>query len=178
MKNFFLLLVFGFTFGYGQGKVELTNVGVSPIVTDVENQTAEQLYLKTKEWIQLNYKNPSEVLKGDIKNEMIRIRAFSQGFLYVKTFVGKTYYDLEYTIEFNFKDNKYKFSFIGDSEVRNKGQKVNFFTLPSALFKSDGKTVKSIYIEGYDSYIQSVNDIYFSHFNYISGKTASSKNDW
>jgi hypothetical protein len=176
MKNFYFLILLIFCNGFSQNKILLTKDGIAPVVTEIDSKTAEQLFLKTKEWIQLNYKNPSEVLKAEIVNDMIRIEGYSTSFFYLQS-LGKQFYDLKYTIEFYFKDGKYKFSFVGN-KVTSKGQNVPFFTLPTSFFKNDGVTVRSLYTEGYDSYIKSVEDLYLSHYNYITDKTVHAKNDW
>jgi len=172
--NKFLLLIFVFSISRGQNKIELNKEGVIPIVTEVEGKSAEDLYLKTKEWIQLNYKSPSEVLKADIKNDMIRINGFSKGF-FTSKYVITNYFDVDYNIEFLFKDGKYKYIFT-INDVTTQGKKI-FYTVPSEFFKKDG-TVRSTYSDAYATLLSSINDLYISHYNYISGKTQTVKNDW
>lgn len=158
-----------------QTKVEVKKEGAVPVVTEFEGKSAQELYLQTKKWIQSNYKNPSEVLKGDIENDMLRINGYGSGFFYVKSII-KNYYDVEYSIEFLFKDGKYKYIFT-INKITTQGRKI-YFSVPSDFFKSDGTTVRTIYADGYESLSASINALYLSHFNYISGKTESKKNDW
>lgn len=174
MRKLFCLFVLVSSFAFGQNKLQLSKDGSSEIVTEVPNATAEQLFLKTKEWIQKTYKNPNSVLKAEIKDDMIRIEGFQQGFFYVKSIV-KQIYDIQYTIEINFKDGKYKFAFV-PGQISYKGSPNNGFNIDD-FFKEDG-SVRKLYQASYDSATVSLNDLYLAHYNYITGQTTDKKEDW
>lgn len=173
MRKLFCILVLVSGFAFGQNKVELAKEGSSDVVTEIPNATAEQLFLKTKEWIQQTYKNPNSVLKAEIVNDMVRIEGFQQAFFYTKSIIRQDY-DLEYSIEISFKDGKYKFSFV-PGQISYNGSP-NFLTFRN-FFKDDG-SVRKVYQASYDSALVSLNDLYLSHYNYISGKTTEKKKDW
>jgi hypothetical protein len=81
------------------------------IVIPFEGKTQQELYKKSLQWIEFAYKNPKEVLKGNIENEYIRFQGSKKG-LIVMNALGKHYYDGRYTIEISFKDGKCKFDII------------------------------------------------------------------
>ncbi|WP_289659536.1 DUF4468 domain-containing protein [Flavobacterium panacagri] len=175
MKRIFLFILLSTINGFCQKNVELTASGITPVVTEVQNATAEQLYLKTFDWIQKNYKRPNEVIKADKTNEMIRIEGFSKEFFFQKS-LGTNYYGVLYTIEFEFKEGRYRFSFTPE-EITSKGQKMAFLSSPADFFKKDG-SAKSIYKSSIDSFTAAVQELYISHYNFVSGKTDQSSSNW
>lgn len=170
-KILFLLMVTSSMFS--QSKIEFTKDGITPVVTEIEGMTAEELYNKTKEWLQISYKNPSKVIGGDIPNEMIRINGFGETFFRVK-FLQSYDYDLNYSIEFNFKDGKYKFNFISD-RISHPRNAVGFDE--KDFFKKEGG-VRKVYKVSYETYLKSVESLYKSHYEYVIGKTSENKKDW
>lgn len=159
---------------FGQSKVEFTKGGITPIVTEVEGMTAEQLYNKTKEWVQNTFKNPNEVLKADVANDMIRINGYQQNFFWVRSII-KQYYNLSYSLEFNFKDGKYRTTFTSDRISHDNTANVVFSE--SDFFKKEGE-VRKVYADAHKSYVESVEALLKSHNDYITGKSADSKKDW
>lgn len=94
-------------------KFEFTKSGFTEfIVTKVENKSKEELYKKTVEWINTTYKNPTSVIKGQIKNEYIRIEGASNSLICINVLGGKNYKNAKYQIEFSFKDGRYKLEVI------------------------------------------------------------------
>lgn len=175
MKKLFYALLFITSFGFSQNKPILKIEGVPSVITEVEGKTSAELFTKTKEWIQLNYKNPSEVLKAEIPNEMIRIEGFSKSF-FCQNGLVKQYYDIMYTVEFSFKDGKYLFDFKTD-QITYRGQGVPFLSSTSTFFKKDGSQ-RSIYKSSIESFSVSLTNLYNSHYDYITGKTQLTKKDW
>ena len=87
-------------------KFVLTTEGIAPIVLQLEGMKAADIYKKTLNYVQETYKNPSEVLKADIINEMVRINGYKRNAWSQKLpMTPLFYYDMEYTLEIEFKDN-------------------------------------------------------------------------
>lgn len=174
MKKVLWLLVFVYGVSFGQEKLILKPVGFDAIVTNVENKSAKEIYDKTKEWIQTYYKNPKEVLKADIPNELIRIDGFCTGGYQTKS-LGIVYnMNYSYTIEIDIKEGKYKCNFIV-RDLWADNQKC-LYTYNS-FYKSDG-TERKVYALSIETMNKSANEIYLSLFNYITGKTQLKKSDW
>jgi hypothetical protein len=112
MKKLFLLLVLVAISGFSQEKISISPTGVAPVVIEMEGKTAAELFKKTKEWINTYYKNPQEVLKAEIENEMIRIDGFAVGGYKTKGLGVITNYDYDYTLEIQFKDNKLRYNYL------------------------------------------------------------------
>ena len=88
------------------------------LVIDCQDKSQSELYKKTLDWIAVKYNTPSEVIKGQIENEYIRIEGFANHVISSGT---------KYQIEISFKDGKYKFDLI----------KIQFYSdLDNALFET------------------------------------------
>lgn len=173
MKKVIIALFIGFI-GFAQEMPKITKEGLTPIVVNVEGKTASEIYSKTKEWIQTYYKNPSEVLKADIPNEMIRIQGYAVDGYKTKN-LGMVYgYDYDYTIEIDFKDGKYRYNYIV-GQFWSLGKPVAYSY--SYFIKDDG-TIRKTQQLAYDTLNETINNTSFSLFNYIIGKTKTEKTDW
>lgn len=145
-------------------KFEYSEVGLNDfVVTNIDGKTKEEIYSKTINWVKETYKNPDLVLKMQIINEKLRIDAIANNLASINN--GKTKFDLPYSIEISFKDNKYKFSILSLVVQNIKDLK----TVPN--FKTDKKIIKY--------WGSTSNDIenYFNKLNqslkdYIIGKAA------
>lgn len=168
-----LFIVFFPIFLMAQNVPMLTANGIEAVVTDVDSLTAAQLYTKTIDWVHLNYKNPNEVIKANIPNEMLRIDGFQSGFFEMKA-LGSVYYDISYTVTFSFKDDRYKFEFVVTDRT-NKGYQLTF-TERNFFKKKDG-SVRKMYQLAHNSFNASLEGLYLSHFNYVTGK-GSGNDDW
>jgi archaellin len=113
-KKLFLLgflLVSKMTYAQHAPQFELTKAGVEPLVVIVDSLNARQLYKKTINWVQVNYKSPAGVLKVDIKNETVRIEDIKNNVWFSSSPDTTFYYDVEYIFTMNFEDNKITMSF-------------------------------------------------------------------
>lgn len=173
MRKLFCLFVFISGFAFGQNKLELTPDGYESVVTEIQGKTASELYKETKNWVQTYYKNPKEVLKSDIENDVIRIDGFCSDCFVVKSIIENVC-DYEYSIEISFKDGKYKFDYIVG---QLSGDGSNFFYTYKTFFKSD-KSVRKAYQRSFETMNISANDTYVSLFEYLNGKTLEKKKDW
>jgi hypothetical protein len=95
--------------------------------------TIQENYKKVKDYINKNYKVPTEVIKSDIKDEYIRIEGYASQ-LYK---VGFSFTDGTYVLDFKFKQDRIKFTYISS----NNGVMDLNFSYPD-LFKKNGKPKK------------------------------------
>lgn len=105
-------IVFSIVINAQESEFKLTPESLTDyVVIPFEGKTQSELYKKATEWIQYAYKNPKEVLKGNIENEYIRFQGAKKG-LVVMNALGRHPYDSRYTIEISFKDGKCKFDIL------------------------------------------------------------------
>lgn len=172
MKYFIFLWLLGATAAMAQTPPTLTDTGVEAVVTQTPNLTAQELYTKTKAWVNHYFHDAKEVTQADQPNTLLRLDGFTPGFYNIKS-ITTTYYDLSYTIEFAFKDGRYKMDFY-PNQASNKGQPL-LFSIDSFFKKKDG-TVKKTYKTAVASFNESLNSLYLSHYNYVTGNTPNK--DW
>jgi hypothetical protein len=110
-----------------ESKFELTANGYEPKVFELPNQNKEEIYNLTKKWIIKTYKNPKEVLTADIENENVKLNGFSKNIVKFNSGPG---WDLNYTLEIEFKENRYRLSITVDIA----GDQIEYPT----FFKKDG----------------------------------------
>ena len=151
-------------------KFELTKDGVAPIVVNIDSSKAEAIYKKTLNWVQESYKTPKEALKTNIENEKIRVDGFKKNAWYYKSLGVTNSYDMEYSFEIEFKDNKIRLTY-SPGQFWADNQKVLYDY--KTFFKSSGE-LKSAYKEAKPSLEQSMNELALSLYTYLKGK----KNDW
>ncbi len=179
MKNIFIRLftTLFLTTIYAQDipKLKLTRIGVEPIVVNVDSLTAKNIYKNALNWVQETYKNPDEVLKANIENEKIRINGYSRDAWWYKSIGIILYYNIDYTIEISFKDGKYRFEYIVGQFYLKTGQRAQYGY--SSFFKKSGE-VRKVYISGVSSLEETMNDLSLSFYNYVTGKTKKSNDDW
>ncbi|UOX32412.1 DUF4468 domain-containing protein [Flavobacterium sediminilitoris] len=173
MKKIILLVLISF-YSFGQELPKLTENGFEPIVVEIKDKTAAEIYVKAKEWIQTYYKNPTEVLKGDIENNMIRINGFANEGYQTKALGIVNYYDYSYVIEINFKDGKYRFNYIiGQFYAGSKKASYSY----KYFFKSDGSIKKTQKVP-FDTLNETASNTSISFYNYVSGNIENKKSDW
>lgn len=87
------------------------NIGTE-VVVEVEGKTAAELYKLAVNWLNETYKNPDEVIKGQIEGEYIRWQG-TAGYSYCRDVIGVLYCDnCRYTTEIRFKDGRFKYEII------------------------------------------------------------------
>lgn len=175
MKKVFILLLVTFSnISIGQTsektkgeKFEFTEKGLNDfVITNIEGKTKAEIYSKTINWVKETYKNPDMVLKMQLVNEKIRIDAIANGLASINN--DKTKFNINYIIEIEFKDYKYKFEVVSliVQNVRDLKTIENFKT-DKKIIKYWGNT--PINIENY------FNKLNLSLNEYISGKV---ENNW
>lgn len=82
------------------------------LVINAEGVTAKDLYDNAVRYITKSYKNPEEVIKGNIEGEYLKFNTYSYGVFNVKNGMAKVLCSMDYTIELSFKDGKVKFELV------------------------------------------------------------------
>ena len=104
---------------YGQ-KLVLTPNGLrdslnrekSYVVLNIEGKSTKQLYDNTVKYINKNYTHPKEAIKGQADGEYLKyVTQVTDSISFKRCFLTEKY-DMDYTIELNFKDGKVKFEII------------------------------------------------------------------
>lgn len=155
-------------------QLKLTPQGVEPIIVEVDSLKANEIYKKTLNWVQDTYKNPDQVLKGNIPNEKIRLSGFASNAWHMKSLGIRQSFDMEYTVEISFKDGKYKFEYkIGQFWVSGGAKALYDYT---SFYKKTGE-VRGAYSESVPSLESTMNNLSQSFYDYIIG-LKNKKNDW
>ncbi len=96
------------------------------VVVDIPDVDAATLYARMIEYINVNYKNPDEVLKGNVENKYVKFATFKPDFVEVSN-VGKMLpTKVNYTTSLNFKDGKVKYEIVAfDCKLQNGDYAVN-----------------------------------------------------
>ena len=195
MKNLLFTLAILVSFGgYAQEKrIQVTekNPTFPPqyVVVEKDSMLVEDGYQRAIEWINITYKNPAEVIKSQIENKYIRMTGFVSG-LYIADRMGMIApYNVNYTIEFNFREGKVKFEVTGATfdipastynGIYSSAKTYDLMFNHPDLFKKNGKPKyefkKATKVTNY------FNDLASSFSNYVmnpvSNKPASSDDDW
>ena len=79
------------------------------IVIPCEGKTAKELYDNAIKYIQQNYKNPEEVIKGQVEAEYLSYETFSPSVISFKRSGGRPTYNLTYRTGMHFKDGKVRY---------------------------------------------------------------------
>ncbi|MCL2074405.1 MAG: DUF4468 domain-containing protein [Marinilabiliaceae bacterium] len=121
----------------------------SYVVIDIENVTANELYKRALRYVHETFKNPQEVIKGDIPDEYLRIHVFSPTCATYKNVGLGTTAILEvnanYYIEMRFRDQKVRLE-IGDLKLNIGDAVLNIIGNPNmgyAIYKKNGELAKS-----------------------------------
>ena len=194
MKNLFTLITLLFTVTLSAQYFELTDKEVttgskmlqgkfrtmSTTAVAQKEGSAAELYQKAINWINENYKSPEDVIKGKIENEYLKINGSLDNLMYVYLLGAPTGYDGRYTMEFRFRDGRFKVDiisaeiFIPSSQYVVGGWQDYGFTYRLANRK--GKPDKGGRAS-YDRASSYFNGIVDDIVNYAPGKSNSSASD-
>ena len=93
----------------GANALQGTFKTIEPVLIFDIKGTPTELYTKALNWVEETYKNPDEVLKGKVEGKYIRLNG-SVSSLLKKSVIGTTfYYDVRYSVEIKFKEDKIKY---------------------------------------------------------------------
>ncbi|RZJ67671.1 MAG: DUF4468 domain-containing protein [Flavobacterium sp.] len=175
MKKLITFLLFAAMPAFAQDlpQLKLTAQGVEPVVVNVEGKNAHDIYLKTLNWVQEAYKNPDKVLKANIADEKIRVEGFKQSAWFIKGLM-KVYMDMDYTLEIEFKEGKYRFTYIIGGFKGSQGQNVSYSY--EVFWKKDG-SLRGMYDEAPKMIEAEMNSLNLSLYSYLTGE-GKKKSDW
>ena len=146
------------------------------IVLNLPEMTAQQLYEKTIKYINKNYKNPEEVIKGKTENEYLKFETYNPSLLFIKNGGLKQFFSAQYTTELSFKDGKIKYEIIELKMNHTQNNMTLYLTgggLDWAIYNKKGELKREqakIDIETY------FNGQITDFINFLNGKTE--ENNW
>ena len=141
--------------------------------------TAADNYQKAISWVNTTFKNPDEVLKGQIENKYVRINGYASNMTAVNS-MGMIYArDIKYSITIYVKDNKIKFE-IGSLEELLEGTTTGttgwykFTGIPA--YRKNGKVKKTIipYVNKFENYFNNLATAVVEQDNMLIAETS----DW
>jgi len=184
-KVLFILLLISAFANAQEAEFKFTKDGFTDyVIGTVPNKTASELYKKTIDWINITYKNPKEVIKGQIENEYIRIEGFKSSMLCKKILGSNICENGRYQIEISFKDGKYKFdvisleTYVNASQYNSGGWYPVELTNTSYAYKESGE-LKPMF-KNYPNQIESTFNSLNNEFKKIleSDTIPSKKEEW
>ena len=98
------------------------------VVIEVQGKTASELYNNAIKYINIMYKNPKEVIKGDVKDEYIKWETFIPNFGTIKNSFVNLQANALITVQLSFKDGKAKYEVVNQDihPKENRDTKVTF----------------------------------------------------
>lgn len=98
------------------------------VVIEVQGKTASELYNNAIKYINIMYKNPKEVIKGDVKDEYIKWETFIPNFGTIKNSFVNLQANALITVQLSFKDGKAKYEVVNQDihPKENRDGKVTF----------------------------------------------------
>jgi hypothetical protein len=152
MKKLALFLTLLFSITLTSQSFEVTQDGLKDaqdldkeyLVLNFENKNAQELYNKTIRYINETYKNPEEVIVGNIENEFVKFKTYQSNFARFKNGFVKIPWSINYTTTISFKDNKVKYE-INSIDITNKENNNLYFSgggISFYIFKSRNGKLK------------------------------------
>lgn len=108
------------------GLMDNSNLENNYVVLDFENKTAKELYNSSLRYINLNYKNPNEVIKGNVENDFISFNTYVSDLPFIRSMGVNMEYGTQYTTILYFRENKVKFEIVDINISNIQGAKVIF----------------------------------------------------
>lgn len=137
MKNLLLSIAIFSSCAIHAQDLKHSKSGFEPIVFQVEGKKSSEIYAKTKEWINVTYDNPTEVIKADTENKMLRINGYDGMFTY--------------QITVDIKEEKYRLSISNVVKLANKS--------PLEMYLKKDGSVRKMGAGQYNKAITSLTDI-------------------
>lgn len=153
------------------------------VVIEVQGKTASELYNNAIKYINIMYKNPKEVIKGDVKDEYIKWETFVSNIGTIKNGFINVPADALITVQLSFKDGKAKYEVVNQNiyNSQNKG------ALGKVTFKGSKWSGFPIYDEKNSNLRQEqlkkdIENYYNSQIEkikeYLIGTSQSKNDDW
>ncbi len=130
LLSFLLSSVFGFSQEFEvtpNGLKDKSNVENTYVIIETPNKSVTELYQNAIKYINENYKNPEDVIKGKTQNEYLRFETYVPQFTNVNNSGVKLDVSMVYITELRIKDGKVKFEITSLSiTADNGGRSVEF----------------------------------------------------
>lgn len=141
------------------------------IVTPIAMKSKDEIFRKTVEWVNKNYKNP----KISTENQQIRFEGIANNVYCTSTWGEAQCSKMRYTIDVFFKDNRYKFDLV-KMESSYKEKWMNLDLKKSEIYTSTGE-LRTFYkhIEKVPAFF---NDLNKNLKDFIEGESKSKNDDW
>lgn len=180
-----ILMLFIGTSVFAQYRFTYDQRGLQPefVVVKSDSLTQEELYQKSINWIKETFKNPDEVIKATIENEMIRFSGFQKDAMSMNSLGLRYPVDVRYTITIEFKEGRYKFEpqemeyYVTPTQYDRGGWKTISLTNGSYYYRENGKE-RTIYSEFLIQIPLIINELIYSHGKYLTKKSKVEKSDW
>ena len=167
MRKILIILFVSAIFQVNAQDISITKDGITDyVVSDCDGITKDVMYSKAIEWVNLTFKNPSEVLIANLENNLIRLE-FSETSTPIKKFV----------VEIQFRDNRYKFDPISIMFPTVTVPSNDFLGTLNKYYKKDG-SLKSRTATTVKSVQNILNSTNVSLKNYINGVGVNQEDDW
>lgn len=152
-------------------------------VIEVQGKTASELYNNAVKYINVSYKNPKEVIKGDVKDDFIKWETFVPNIGTIKNSFVTVPADALITVQLSFKDGKAKYEVVNQNiyNSQNKGE------LGKVTFKGSKWSGFPIYDEKNNNLRQEqlkkdIENYYNSQIEkikeYLNGTSQAKNDDW
>lgn len=150
--------------------------GLTPkhVIKEVADKNKKELFDKAINWIKETYNNPDEVIQMTIEGEKLRFKGIQENALCYYAFGIKTCFPAIYTIEIEFKDDKYKFNILTLELINDEAGRVDAIDLNdgSGYYKSNGSVRKQF------EYIPTgIENIFNGLYSDLNDYIVSEKND-
>ena len=181
-KLFFTTLLMVTSLSFSQ-KFEVIPTGLkdsddkskSFLIIQAEGKTANELYNEAIKYINKNYKNPEEVIKGNVNGEYLRFNTYAPNFIVLNNSGAKIPFNTKYTTELSFKDGRVKYEIINLEIVNDSKYNLNFTGggLSYFIYNKKGELKREKEKESIESYFnQNIENLK----NSLSGK--SNDDNW
>lgn len=159
-----------------EGLKDSLNIDKSYVVINIEGKPSKDLYESVIKYINMTYKNPKEVLKGNIENEYISFETYIANFPLTKNGYAKMNIGTKYLTTLSFKDGKIKYEI---SDIKMKAVDSQYEVLFSGgafsgypIYNKSGELKRKETKEDIEKYF---NNNIKNIFDYVSGKSKTNE---
>ena len=173
----FIFMITSYLSAQNQHEFLISQKGIEPLIVNVPGKSKEELYTKALEWLQVTFESPEHVLKAKIINKSIRINAIEKDALVFELgkVLGNYHYDLSYSLEIDFKPQKYRYTIlVKEFSYKNGEQKLDFSYLFKPLKKEKQKLRAKKALLSLNNTIQKM---HASFYEYVS-ESGQASDDW
>lgn len=161
MKKIFIIFLLMPFIAFSQvcDSIKMNPTEFPSVVVPINSKSNSEIYSKVKSWINRNYKNPEFVTKADEANNYIKLSGSSN---FSFKLMGTQTYDYFYTIQIEFKPEKYKITFSNVS-IYDTNVFQYFYNKGEFRKNSNYKKIK-------ESLMNDINRIHFDIYNFIKSE--------